>query len=95
MVVSQAALRPFTALLRWLEGSINSHLLGWFAVDISLHDHRGALSRSRMFAPGKKMPGARPGEVQQGGESDERISIFAFKDRDRVHIFSIQGKILN
>ena len=28
--------------------------------------------------PERKKPGARPGEVQQGGEGDERVSINAF-----------------
>ncbi|RBW44751.1 hypothetical protein DS901_05830 [Loktanella sp. D2R18] len=33
---------------------------------------------------GKKVPGTGPGEVQQGGESDERVSIFAFKGSNRA-----------
>lgn len=30
------------------------------------------------------MPGTGPGEVQQGGESDERISIIAFEGSDKA-----------
>ena len=42
--------------------------------------------------PGKKMPGTRPGEVQQGGESDERLSIIAFESSDRARFLTIQEK---
>ena len=42
--------------------------------------------------PGKKMPGTRPGVVQQGGESDERLSIIAFESSDRARFLTIQEK---
>jgi len=29
----------------------------------------------------KKMPGAKPGEVQQGGEEDVQLSVIAFTDQ--------------
>ena len=41
------------------------------------------------------MPGTRPGEVQQGGESDERSSIIAFKTSDSARFLTIQEKKRN
>ena len=41
----------------------------------------------------KKMPGTRPGEVQQGGEDDERIRIIAFESANRVRFLTNQEKM--
>jgi len=38
-----------------------------------------------MLAQGKKKPGAKPGEVQQGGEEDAHQSIIAFTDEIGVN----------
>jgi len=35
----------------------------------------------RRLPSGKKMPGAKPGEVQQGGEEDVQLSVIAFTDQ--------------
>ena len=41
----------------------------------------------------KKKPGTRPGEVQQGGEDDERFGIIAFERSNRVRFLTNQEKI--
>jgi hypothetical protein len=41
----------------------------------------------------KKMPGTRPGEVQQGGENDERYRIIAFESSNRGRFLTIQEKM--
>jgi hypothetical protein len=41
----------------------------------------------------KKMPGTRPGEVQQGGEGDERYRIVAFERSNRVRFLTNQEKM--
>ena len=41
----------------------------------------------------RKKPGTRPGEVQQGGESDERVSIIAFALTDRAQFLTNQENL--
>jgi hypothetical protein len=41
----------------------------------------------------RKKPGTRPGEVQQGGEDDERCGIIAFEAGDSARFLTIQEKI--
>lgn len=45
-------------------------------------------------ACGKKMPGTRPGVVQQGGEGDARFSIIAFETSDKAAFLTVQEKIV-
>ena len=49
--------------------------------------------RAHFCAAAKKKPGTRPGEVQQGGEDDERFGIIAFERSNRVRFLTNQEKI--